>query len=79
MDYAAVAVLKGEVMVFGGKSDVKKIAILNGCSFEELPQRLQRGFQTETGSLVAFNEQDGAVQEKIWLKIYFFSLALLCG
>ena len=47
MDYAAAAVLKGEVMVFGGKSDVKKIALLNGCSFEELPQRLQRGFQTE--------------------------------
>ncbi|CBY20479.1 unnamed protein product [Oikopleura dioica] len=58
MDYAAVAVLKGEVMVFGGKSDFRKIASLNECSFEELPQRLQRGFQTETGSLVAFNEQN---------------------
>lgn len=75
MDYAAVAILKGDVMVFGGKSDVKKIAVLDGCSFNELPQRLQRGFQTETGSLVAFNEQNGRVQEKIQFK--FFS-ALLC-
>ena len=62
MDYTGVAVLKGEVMVFGGRSDVRKIASLNECSFEELPQRLQRGFQTETGSLVAFNEQNGAVK-----------------
>lgn len=77
MDYAAVAILKGDVMVFGGKSNVEKIAVLDGCSFHELPQRLQRGFQTETGSLVAFNEQNGRAQEKIQLK-FFFSLALLC-
>ena len=65
MDYAAVAVLNGDVMVFGGKSDVKKIAVLDKCSFQELPQRLQRGFQSETGSLVAFNDQNGRVQEKL--------------
>jgi len=76
MDYAAVALLKGEVMVFGGKSDVKKIAVLDECSFQELPRRLQRGFQTETGSLVAFNEHNGRVYEKN--SRIFFSLALLC-
>ena len=77
MDYAAVAILKGDVMVFGGKSDVKKIAVLDGCSFNELPQRLQRGFQTETGSLVAFNEQNGSAQEKIQLKFFQPCFALL--
>ena len=60
MDFASLAVVGGESYVFGGKSDVRKIAKLEGCSFTELPNRLQRNFQTETGSLVAFDPKNSS-------------------
>jgi len=39
---AAFALVKGELHIFGGKSDGYKIARLNGCSLNELPARLNR-------------------------------------
>ncbi|CAG5104141.1 Oidioi.mRNA.OKI2018_I69.chr1.g1112.t1.cds [Oikopleura dioica] len=37
---AAHAFFQGNFYIFGGQSDTKKIAVLNGCAFEELSTRL---------------------------------------
>ncbi|CAG5104914.1 Oidioi.mRNA.OKI2018_I69.chr1.g1666.t1.cds [Oikopleura dioica] len=50
-ELSAFAVVKGESYIFGGSSDDKKIAKIEGCSFAELSVRLNFRFQIGSSAI----------------------------
>jgi len=55
--YAAHALVKGELHIFGGNSDSYKIARLDGCTWYELPARLNEGRMQDHAALSIENGQ----------------------
>merc|ERR1712127_389684 len=56
-EYAAHALVNGELHIFGGASDSYKIARLDGCSWNELPSRLNEGRTEDHAALSIENGQ----------------------
>jgi len=59
--WAAHALVKGQLHIFGGDSDNNKIARLDGCSFKELPARLNESRRKNHAAVSVENGQKSLV------------------